>query len=239
MTQRFNKAFKISLVMHVTVVLVLLVFPVISRWLKRDKPKEIITFIELVQPAPPAPEPRAPQPEPPKPLPKPEPPKPEPKPEPIKEPDPKPVVKKPEIKVNTNKVVRKEPPPPTPPRPRLTEEQIRQQLLSSLPTASAPASSTGSPDVRSSYYATIQRILYQAWEQPPGVAGLSATVSIRIAKNGAIMQRTMLDKSGSEAMDASVMRALQTITSLPRLPDGIRDAYIDVSIKFESTGLSM
>ena len=53
------------------------------------------------------------------------------------------------------------------------------------------------------------------------------------------MQRSYVNRSGNEAMDASVMRALQTVATLPKLPDSFRGAYMDVSIKFESTGLSM
>ena len=176
MTDRFNKALKISVGLHVVVVILFLVFPLLRSWFKREKPKEVITFVELVQPAPPAPapQPRVQEPEPPKPVPpKPEPPKPEPpKPEPPK-PEPKPEPPKPvaqRVVPQTNRVVRRDQTPPTPDRPRLTEQQLRDQLLSSLPTTQTPTAPASSPNELSAYYGQVQRILYQAWEQPPGVA---------------------------------------------------------------------
>lgn len=248
MTQSTQKAFKVSLVIHLAILVAMFLVPLIAQWFKSNKKKEQIMFVELAAPAAPAPAPAPapppPEPEPPKPEPVPEPPEPEP--EPIPEPTPKPVkqeVKKPkEIKVNTNRIVRKEAPkpPPTPAKPRLTEEQLRQALSAGLPTSSSSArSSSTNPSELSSYYGTIQRIMYQAWDQPPAVAGLSTRVSIRIAKNGAIMQRNLLTGSGSQAMDDSVMKALRSISTFPRVPDGVDGAFLDVTITFESTGLSM
>ncbi|HMP88777.1 MAG TPA: energy transducer TonB [Kiritimatiellia bacterium] len=246
MTDRYNKAFKISIIMHAALLVVVLLVPLLGRWFKREKPREIITFVELVQPAPPAPAPAPapPAPEPvkppppkvetPKPEPKPEPPKPEPTPTPVRQPTPRQ-----EIKVNTNRIVRRDAPPPQPQRPQLTEQQLRDQLLASLPTTQTTTAPATSPNELAAYYARIQGLLYNAWEQPPGVAGLNTVVTIRIARNGAIMQRSFTRRSGNESMDASVMRALQSVATLPSLPGSVRDAYIDVSIKFESTGLSM
>lgn len=241
MTDRFTKAFKVSLIAHVTVILVLLVVPLLTRWIKPEKPKEQITFIELVQPAPPAPIPRVVEPEPEKPKPEPEPEKPIP--EPVKKPEPKPVVKevkKKEIKVNTNRIVRaQQPAPKTPTKPKLSEEELRKLLSSDLPVSTTAASSTGSPSELSLYYGTIYKILDAAWTKPPGVAGLSTDVSIRIAKNGAIIQRKLVGGSGSQAMDDSVMNAVRSVSTFPPLPAGVSKPYIDVTIKFESTGLSM
>lgn len=251
MTERANnRVFKASLAAHAVVILLLVVGPTLNRCAKPKKPEEII-FVELVAPGPPAPAAPAPapapEPEPPKPEPpKPEPPKPEPEPEPIKEPVPKPVkpeVKKPkEIKVNTNRVVRKDlPKPAEPAKPRINENQVRDLLSSALPTSSSASSAaaTGTPSALGSYYGRIYPILYAAWNRPPGISGLTTTVSIRIAKNGAIMQRNLVSGSGNPGMDESVMQALRAVSSLPPLPDSVREPYIDVRIAFESSGLSM
>lgn len=252
MTDRFNKAFKASLVAHVVVIALMVIIPLIHRWIKPEKKKEEITFIELVQPAPPAPVPRVTQqpeaePEKPQPEPKPEP-EPEPEEKPIPEPEPKPkpevkkeVVKKKEIKVNTNRIVRTQvkTPKPTAPKPKISEAELRKLLMSDLPPSTTAASSSGSPNELSRYYGTIYSILDAAWDKPPGVAGLSTEVSIRIANNGAIMQRKLTGSSGSQAMDDSVMNAVRSVATFPRLPAGISKPYIDVTIKFESTGLSM
>jgi len=245
MTERFNKAFKASLIAHGSVLFLLLVVPLLSRLIKPEKPKEQITFIELVQPAPPATVPKviAPAPEPePEPEPEPVPEKPVPKPEPVKEPVPKPVVKevkKKEIKVNTNKIVRAKTPKAEPQKPKLSESELRNMLLSDLPVSKTAASSSGNPTEMSMYYGRIYKILDAAWVKPPGVAGLSTEISIRIAKNGAIIQQKLVGGSGSQAMDESVMSAVRSVATFPRLPDSISKPYIDVTIKFESTGLSM
>lgn len=256
MTDSFNKTFKASLATHLLFIVLLLGLPVINRCTKPEKPKEIITFVELVEPGPamqaappapqPEPEPEPPKPKPPEPEPEPEPPPPEP--EPIKEPDPKPVkqeVKKPkEIKVNTNRVVRKDQPKPVEQtKPKLTEKQLREMLSSDLPTSSSTAPigprTSGPSSQLGAYYGSIYRILFAAWNRPPGISGLTTTVSIRIAKNGAIMQRNLVSRSGNAEMDESVMQALRAVSSLPRLPDTVNEAYIDVQIDFESSGLSM
>lgn len=239
MTDRFSKAFKASIIVHIVVIVLLLIVPVLMRWFNLDKKKEEIVFIELVNPAPPAPVTRH-QPEPrPEPEPEPEPEKPEPKPDPRPEP---PKLKEPkQIKVNTNRVVRKPDPKPAPaPKPRISEDELRKQLLSSLPTsADAPVSSSANANELSVYYGTIYRILDDAWVKPPGVSGLETEISIRIARNGGILQRKIVSKSGSTAMDDSVMEAVRSVATFPKLPDSVRNAYIDVTIKFESTGLSM
>ncbi len=252
MTDSFNRFFKASLITHAVVIVLLLVVPLLHRCTRPQKPKEIITFVELVQPGAPAPSAPAPQPEPepPKPTP-PKPPEPKPEPEPIKEPvkqpepKPKPEVKQPkEVKVNTNRIVRKvEEKKPVKQEPKLTEKQLRDMLSSDLPTSSSASMSTASPGGSTSalgaYYGRIYPILFAAWQRPPGIAGLTTTVSIRIAKNGSILQRNLVSGSGNPQMDESVMQALRSVSSLPSLPTSVNEPYIDVKIDFESSGLSM
>lgn len=242
MNDRFNKAFKVSIIFHGMLLAVILLAPLFGRCSKPKK-KEQVMMVEMVAPAaPPSPAPAPPpKPEPPKPKP-PEPKPPEPKPEPRPEP-PKPKLKKAdEIKVQTNRVVRRPDtvtPPPAPVK-TLTPEEIAARLRENLPTSSAaPAPAGGTPSELGAYYARIQRILYQAWQQPPGVSGLSVQVKLRIQKSGMIINRELTSRSGSAAMDDSVMSGLRSVTSLPALPDSVRDAFIDVTITFETSGLSM
>ena len=238
MDKPFSKAFKASLSVHVAVIVLLLVGPLLSRCV-RPKPKENIIFVEMVTPSPPSP------PAPPAP--------PEPKvPEPVKPPEPEPVKpieepklveappKKKEIKVSTNVVKRTDTPPPAPPPPKtISAEELAKNLMSNLPRSSSPSPSASNPSDLARYYGSVQGILYQAWQQPPGVAGLSTKVSIRIAKNGSITDRKLLAGSGSKSMDDSVMSALKSVSSLPRLPDSINRAFIDVTITFKSEGVTM
>lgn len=237
MNQPFSKAFKASLVTHSAVIILLLIGPLISRC-TRPKPDENVIFVEMVAPAPPAPPaPVAPTPPPVKP------PEPEVKPpEPEKIPEPPKIVEQPKKKTierSTNIVVRPKTTPPAPPPKPISAEELAKTLMSNLPQSSSPTHSSANVSELSRYYGTIQGILYQAWQQPPGVAGLSTRVSIRIAKNGAIMERKQLSGSGSANMDDSVMRALKSVSSLPRLPDTINKSFIDVTITFASEGVTM
>ncbi len=239
---RFSKAFKASLTVHLVVIVLLLVIPLLSTCIK-PREKEQVIFLEMVSPqipAPPDPAPEPPQPPPPKP-PEPEPPKPEPVPEPpAPEPKPKEQVKKPkEIKVNTNIVTRSPVPatPPAPPAKTPSAKDIAQIIGQNLPTSSPAAPS--SPTALSAYYQRIYPTLYNAWQRPPGSSGLKTVVSIRVNKNGVIMSRDFERRSGNQVMDESVMKGVRSITSLPPLPDGFRETYLDISITFESTGLSV
>jgi outer membrane biosynthesis protein TonB len=256
MTEQFTRVFKVSMIAHIVVITLLLVAPVFHRCSKPEKPKEIITFVELVEPGPamqaappapqPEPEPEPPKPKPPEPEPEPEPPPPEP--EPIKEPEPKPVkpeVKKPkEIKVNTNRVVRKDQPKPAdPPKPKLTEKQLREMLSSDLPTTSSsapigPRTSGPQSSERARYINNVVKPRVDAaWQKPPGISGLKATASIRIAKNGAIIDKKIISSSGNSSMDDSILRIFNTLV-LPAIPPSVGEPSLVVEIVFESSGLS-
>lgn len=241
MNDRFSKAFKVSIIAHGVLLALILLVPLVGRCSKPKKQEQIM-MVEMVAPAaPPAPvQAPPPKPEPPKPKP-PEPKPPEPKPEPPPEPKPK-LKKADEIKPQTNRVVRRPETAPQPPPPvkTLTAAEIAASLRKNLPVSSTPTPPTGgTPSELGAYYGRIQRILYEAWRQPPGVSGLSVQVSLRIQKSGFIMQRRLISSSGSAAMDDSVMSGLRSVTTLPSLPDTVRDSFIDVTITFETSGLSM
>ncbi len=238
----FKRTLITSTTVHVIVVALVILAPLVRKLLHPRKPPEIVTFVDLsaLPPPPPvevAPEPQ-PEPEPPKPLPEPEPPKPAPIPEKPAEKPPEP--KKPEppkIKVNTNKIVRRmEQPPKQQPKtqnaPTLTPEQIRKLL-----EANVKFSSSGSPSATFSdlslYYATVRDAMYGAWNQPSTVPrGLVAEVSIKVQRSGAVTARRLSRPSGNQAMDDSVMKAVNSISRLRPLPPEVRDDPLDIAIEF-------
>lgn len=209
----------------------------------RPKPKpEMVTFVDMVNPAPPVqvqevqhisnPEPK---PEPPQDnTPAPEPPKvniPEPKPikktvQPVKKPVKLPVVKpkpkpkpkpkwKPvsaeQIKKNLGKRVK-----PKPVKPAISKSEISKALSNIVHAPSA----SGNPSEFSAYDSRIYAIFYGAWNQPASNAARPAKVRISMLSNGRITSRTLIQKSGDDAFDRTVMDAVNSVSELPRPPSG-------------------
>ncbi|HMP77442.1 MAG TPA: TonB family protein [Kiritimatiellia bacterium] len=230
---RFKKTLLITTAVHFAVVLVLIIFPLLTRLLRPPKKPEMITFIDL-QAMPPAPPPPQPRPEPPQPRPEPKIEEPKPSPIPEKPPDkPKPP-EPPKIKVNTNRVVRKveDQPKPAPQQPQLTQEQIRKLLEANIKFSSSGTPSANFSDL-SLYYATVRDAMYGAWTQPSAAArGLRAEASIRVQRNGTVTQRRLSRSSGSKLMDDSVLAAVNAVARLRPLPADVRDAHLDITIEF-------
>ncbi|MCB1068703.1 MAG: TonB C-terminal domain-containing protein, partial [Kiritimatiellae bacterium] len=139
----------------------------------------------------------------------------------------------------TNKIVRREAPKPPPQAPALTAEQIRQQLLQGLPGTTPTTPSSANASVLGSYLAVVQNALYAAWQKPGGVAGRRVTVQIRIARDGSMIQRKLVGSSGDATLDESVMTALQSVRKFSAIPASYTDPFLDVTIHFESTGVSL
>jgi TonB family protein len=231
MNDRFKRALTVSTAVHVGVILLVVVTPLLSNLLRPRRPKDI-TFIDMMAslPAMPvAPVDVAPQPQP-----QPTPPQPAP-------PKSEPVVKsstaeKSKIKTSTNKVVRKDVPKQTasaPVKSTLTPEQIKKVLDSGVKFTGLPGSATGEFSDLGLYYAIVQQTMYGAWQQPGTVArGQAAEVSMRIARSGAVLQRRLSRSSGNALMDASVMRAVESVSRLKPLPPEIGGPHLDVTVEF-------
>lgn len=221
MNDRFKRALTVSTAVHVGIIVLVAIAPLFLRLLRPRKPKEMITFIDLMPALPPPP-------------PEPEQPKPD-----IAEPRPKatestPVAERPKIKINTNKIVRRDAPKSqTPPKATLTKEQIKKILDSGVKFTSSPGAPPGEFSDLALYYAIVQQAMYGAWQQPATVAkGVSAEVALRIARNGAVLQRRMTRGSGNSLMDESVMRAVESVSRLKPLPPEIGGPHLDVTVEF-------
>lgn len=216
---RFRRIFWIVAGLHGGLILVLVFYSVIQRWLIRKPPREVVTFVSLHSPAPPAAIEAAPTPAP-------------------APPPPPPPAPRPKIERSQERV-RRDVPPPTPPAARqLTPEQleqIQQRLEQAVSTTTAPAS--GSSDEYSRYLALIHETLYRAWEQPASVLpGTTASARIRVQRDGSISRREIIKTSGNTTMDASILRALQSVSRLSPLPQQISGTHHEFTIEFELTG---
>lgn len=204
-----------------------------------QRPRELVTFIALQDPAPPMadlqmpPLPDPPKPEDPKP-PEPEPPKDIP--EPPKDP-PKP--KPPKIEVSKVKVRKPVQPPPTPKAKPPTAEELRKMLASGKPLGPPGPVGPVSDFPFDWYFALVRKAMYDAWEQPGGLSassGLKVIVEVRVARDGTVLKRDVIRTSGHALMDESVNRALQAVRQLPALPAEYRGSTRDIQIAFELTG---
>jgi protein TonB len=87
------------------------------------------------------------------------------------------------------------------------------------------------------YYRHIHDRFYQPWEQPKTLIrtgkALRVLLSLRIAKDGEILERKIVDGSGNEEMDKSVMVAANKVLKIDRLPDGVKKDPFEVSIEFK------
>ncbi len=101
----------------------------------------------------------------------------------------------------------------------------------------AGGSGRGVPDPDlSAYYNEIWKRIRSLWAIPEGLtsASLSTVYSIRIGRNGAIVDIWMESGSGNGAFDDSAFRAIKKADPLPPIPDKYTDTTIDVGIRFHS-----
>ena len=231
-----RQGFKISLVLHALVLASVLIWPLIFRGCSRLKKNEQLTFVDFTVSIPPPPAPETPSPEPPAP----EPPKPEPT-DDIKAPNPEkpPDVKKPEPPKpakdirQTNRVVRRNAPPPK-------DKPLSDAEIARLLKLGARISDTTSiPDedniAMGAYFNKVRDRMYAIWQQPSQLSslpGLSTDVRVTVEPGGAVTARVKTRGSGNDLMDDSVMKAVNSVKALPPLPIGHRKP-VDITITFE------
>ena len=225
-----RQGFKISLAMHAIVLASVLAAPLFVRGCNRNKPNEPLTFVEFTVSLPPPPAPDAPAP------PEPEPPTPEPTDDiaaPDKPPTPPVPPKPPKSIVQTNRVVRKNAPPPKD-KP-LSEAEIARLLKMGARISDTTSVPDDSQIALGAYYNHVHERMYAVWQQPAqlkSLPGLSTDVRITVEPGGAIVSRAKTRGSGNDLMDDSVMAAVNSIKALRPLPIGHRKP-VDITITFE------
>jgi TonB family protein len=229
-----RQSLKISLALHGAALVLMLVFPLFLKACNRNKPNEKLMFVEFTVSIPPPPAPDTPAP------PQLEPPKPEPAdaiPEPEKKPEvkPKPPAppKPPKDIRQTNRVVRKNAPPPKD-KP-LSEAEIARLLKMGARISDTTSIPTDDQLALGAYFNHVHERMYAVWQQPSqlkSLPGLSTEVQITVAPDGRITARSKIRGSGNELMDDSVMKAVNSIKALRALPAGYRKP-VDIVITFE------
>jgi len=173
--------------------------------------------------------------------------KPEPKQKPVQKPEER---KKGGIKVSTTLV--KKPMPPG--KGKLTPEEVRKLLdrgaklgkKSSLSEADMRRllngdSRFGDGSPISQEFVVLDMVrqaMYRAWDQPTdiGIAGLVTKVELTFSSDGTITASRILNSSGNKVMDASVMRAVQSVRRVAGLPPAYLSSHRRIPVSFELTG---
>ncbi len=185
--------------------------------------------------------------------PKPKPVKPVPKPKPTPKPAPQIKVAAPTKTNRTSRIVNN--------RPKLSADQVRALLSGSVRSVgsssrgfsgrsgsgsslggSGGGGGGGSDSPVAWYYAMVKQIMYEAWQQPSGLANAGnpiASVTIRVKRDGTIADWQLVRPSGNKLMDDSVKRAVQAVKRLKPLPPQFIGPSQDITIQFELEKLLM
>jgi TonB family protein len=94
---------------------------------------------------------------------------------------------------------------------------------------------TGSGPSYASYAAWVLTVFDNAWVAPEDASSEDATaeVSVTIARDGSIISKRIVKRSGDSAVDASVQRALDKVTTMGRpFPEGAKDKQRSYIIPF-------
>jgi TonB family protein len=105
-----------------------------------------------------------------------------------------------------------------------------------------PASSTGGSSLLDPalqrYYTDVWEKIQDAWHAPnlSSMKSLVTVVSIRIRKDGKIIDWTIEKRSGNRVYDESVARALRSIDTLPPIPPSFNGDYLEIGFNFHPPG---
>jgi TonB family protein len=84
----------------------------------------------------------------------------------------------------------------------------------------------------------VRQAMYRAWNQPTdiGIAGLVTRVELTFNPDGTIVGSRMTSSSGNKTMDASVLRAVESVRRVSGLPSGYLSSHRRIPVAFELTG---
>ena len=128
-------------------------------------------------------------------------------------------------------------------------ERLRKKTAAESATANSAAASTsagsgeqataGDPRFND-YQRTIWSRIKSQWAFPASIVpkgGLEAVVSVRIMRNGSLLEIGLEKKSGNAYFDNSVLRAVRKANPLPPLPAWYGENSMEASIRFHSSDL--
>jgi TonB family protein len=91
-----------------------------------------------------------------------------------------------------------------------------------------------------SYYLQVHDRMYEAWEQPGQAVSydkkLVATILLRVARDGRILDARLQNSSGNKLMDDSALLAAHEVPRLNPLPQGLGGDTADISVNFRLEG---
>ena len=84
----------------------------------------------------------------------------------------------------------------------------------------------------------VRQAMYRAWNQPTdiGIAGLVTRVDLTFNPDGSIVGSRIISSSGNKTMDASVLRAVESVHRVSGLPSGYLSSHRRIPVAFELTG---
>ena len=88
------------------------------------------------------------------------------------------------------------------------------------------------------YFSMLHDRLHNRWEQPTSIVKAGAdfvtTLKIRIAKDGTISNREIVNSSGNPVMDESVLAAANKVQQIDPLPAGLGDGeFFEIKVNFK------
>lgn len=91
-----------------------------------------------------------------------------------------------------------------------------------------------------SYYLHVHDRMYEAWEQPGQAVSydkkLVATILLRVARDGRIVDVRLQNSSSNKLMDDSALAAARDVPRLDPLPAGLGGDTADISVNFRLEG---
>jgi protein TonB len=108
------------------------------------------------------------------------------------------------------------------------------ELSSKVVSPSTGSGGEGGGEAFVNYGIAIRNAYYQAWIIPDGTTHNLAVTEVRIVvqRDGTVTLAEIVSKSGDNAVDRSVQRALDAVHHLPPFPPGAQDAERTFSIGF-------
>ncbi|MGD0230069.1 MAG: cell envelope integrity protein TolA [Syntrophorhabdales bacterium] len=104
-----------------------------------------------------------------------------------------------------------------------------------LPVAGPGRAGSASDPALQRYMAEVWERIQDAWHTTPGhsfKASLETVVSIKIGRDGRILDMDIEHQSGSRVFDEAVLRTLRSIRELPALPSSLNEDSIDIGFNF-------
>lgn len=107
------------------------------------------------------------------------------------------------------------------------------------PQAANPATGGGAPrasleEKYSAYYGLLRDKVQENWIYPQGLKDnrISIIVSMKIARNGKLLDANVEKSSGNKAFDDSLLKAIRKAAPFPALPADLEGSFLETGLRF-------